>query len=247
MHEIGVRAARGEGLRLRHDRPSRRRPGQHHRLARPAAGQARVVLWSQCRTLVHYMRTWLAIQARTRRSARRRGDKSRRQQFALRPLSLQTLRAQRLRPHHHQPRQPRGVGRSPKLLGREDLIGDERYATMDARIERSAKVDESISQWTGDTPRTETLRCRRSRCGSTAPIASADLANPWLAQRAGSRRPAGHRRGGSRGATPRRHYLKRASAPRPSPWPGLRLTFSMEDRCAFGSMRTTALSSIPLN
>ena len=43
----GLRARQpvGEGARLRHDRAGRRRPDQRHRLARPAAGQARPQLW----------------------------------------------------------------------------------------------------------------------------------------------------------------------------------------------------------
>jgi len=35
-----------------------------------------------------------------------------------------------------------------KVMGREDLIGDERYATPAARTERRAEVDEIVSNWT---------------------------------------------------------------------------------------------------
>jgi len=35
-----------------------------------------------------------------------------------------------------------------KLIGREDLIGDERYATPDARLQREAEVDAIVTGWT---------------------------------------------------------------------------------------------------
>ena len=35
-----------------------------------------------------------------------------------------------------------------KVIGREDLIGDERYSTPAARVERRAEVDELVSSWT---------------------------------------------------------------------------------------------------
>jgi len=35
-----------------------------------------------------------------------------------------------------------------KLIGREELIGDARYATPEARVEREAEVDAIVSEWT---------------------------------------------------------------------------------------------------
>jgi len=45
-----------------------------------------------------------------------------------------------------------------KLIGREDLIGDKRCATMDARIERSAEVEEIVCQWTGQHTKQEAMQ-----------------------------------------------------------------------------------------
>ena len=35
-----------------------------------------------------------------------------------------------------------------KLIGREELIGDSRYATPEARLQREAEVEEIVSNWT---------------------------------------------------------------------------------------------------
>ena len=56
-----------------------------------------------------------------------------------------------------------------KLIGREDLIGDPRYDTASARLEREAEVDEIIAQWTRQHTKEEAMRlirapvCRRAR------------------------------------------------------------------------------------
>jgi len=44
-----------------------------------------------------------------------------------------------------------------KLVGREDLIGDERYANNQARFEREAEVDEIISSWTRGKTKQEAM------------------------------------------------------------------------------------------
>ena len=43
---------------------------------------------------------------------------------------------------------PEHWGRLLKAIGREDLIGDPRYATREARIEHEAEVDAIIADWT---------------------------------------------------------------------------------------------------
>jgi crotonobetainyl-CoA:carnitine CoA-transferase CaiB-like acyl-CoA transferase len=45
-----------------------------------------------------------------------------------------------------------------KLIGREDLIGDPRYDTANARVEREADVNEIISQWTRQHTKEEAMR-----------------------------------------------------------------------------------------
>src|SRR6201993_1553946 len=44
-----------------------------------------------------------------------------------------------------------------KLIGREDLIGDERYATPDARLQREAEVDAIVSGWTKEHTKQEAM------------------------------------------------------------------------------------------
>ena len=44
-----------------------------------------------------------------------------------------------------------------KLIGREDLIGDPRYDTAKARLEREAEVDELIAQWTRQRTKQEAM------------------------------------------------------------------------------------------
>ena len=44
-----------------------------------------------------------------------------------------------------------------KLIGREDLIGDPRYDTPDARLKREAEVDEIVSSWTRERTKHEAM------------------------------------------------------------------------------------------
>jgi crotonobetainyl-CoA:carnitine CoA-transferase CaiB-like acyl-CoA transferase len=44
-----------------------------------------------------------------------------------------------------------------KLIGREDLIGDERYATADARLRREAEVDAIVTGWTKERTKQEAM------------------------------------------------------------------------------------------
>ena len=44
-----------------------------------------------------------------------------------------------------------------KLIGREDLIGDERYATPDARLRREAEVDAIVTGWTKERTKQEAM------------------------------------------------------------------------------------------
>src|SRR3984957_20189131 len=44
-----------------------------------------------------------------------------------------------------------------KLIGREDLIGDARYATPDARLQREAEVDAIVTGWTKERTKQEAM------------------------------------------------------------------------------------------
>jgi len=44
-----------------------------------------------------------------------------------------------------------------KLIGREDLIGHERYATPDARMQREAEVDAIVTSWTKERTKQEAM------------------------------------------------------------------------------------------
>src|SRR6201993_2432229 len=44
-----------------------------------------------------------------------------------------------------------------KLIGREDLIGDERYATPDARMQHEAEVDAIVAGWTKERTKQEAM------------------------------------------------------------------------------------------
>src|ERR1700741_5267643 len=44
-----------------------------------------------------------------------------------------------------------------KLIGREDPIGDERYAAPDARLEREAEVDAIVTSWTKERTKQEAM------------------------------------------------------------------------------------------
>src|ERR1700720_3181522 len=44
-----------------------------------------------------------------------------------------------------------------KLIGREALIGDERYATPDARLQRETEIDELVAGWTRERTKHEAM------------------------------------------------------------------------------------------
>jgi crotonobetainyl-CoA:carnitine CoA-transferase CaiB-like acyl-CoA transferase len=126
---------------------------------RQLTGKGRRLQVAMQDAMVHYMRTCLAMQARTGRPAPRRGAKSVGGNnspsglYPCKPGGLNDyvyITTSRANPEHWT--------RLLKLIGREDLIGDERYATMDARIARSDEVDEIVSQWTRQHTKHEAWR-----------------------------------------------------------------------------------------
>jgi formyl-CoA transferase len=116
---------------------------------RQRTGKGRRLQVAMQDAMIHYMRTCFATTARTGKAAPRRGGKTVMGTNA--PSGLYQCRpggsndwvyitTSRANPEHW--------GRLMKLMGREDLIDDPRYATGAARIEREAEVDAIITEWT---------------------------------------------------------------------------------------------------
>jgi formyl-CoA transferase len=126
---------------------------------RQLTGKGRRLQVAMQDAMVHYMRTCLAMQARTGQVAPRRGGKSVGGNnspsglYPCKPGGLNDyvyITTSRANPEHW----TRLLG----LIGREDLVGDERYATMDARIARPEEVDEIVSEWTRQHTKHEAWR-----------------------------------------------------------------------------------------
>ena len=116
---------------------------------RQTTGQGRHLQVAMQDSMLHYMRTNFAAQARTGRAAARGGSKVPGVNNA--PLGLYPCRpggpndyvyimTSRANPEHWT--------RLLTLIGREDLIGDPRYATPADRVAREAEVDALIAAWT---------------------------------------------------------------------------------------------------
>ncbi len=105
-------------------------------------------------SVMHYSRGMFVTQARTGAAAPRRppGGNPPSGIFACAPggpndyVYILTSRAN---PEHW----PRLL----KLIGREDLIGDARYATPDLRLEREAEVNEIVTGWTSQRSKHEAM------------------------------------------------------------------------------------------
>src|SRR5262249_47486624 len=99
--------------------------------------------------MIHYMRTCFANQARTGKPAPRRGgktpggDKSPSRLYQCRPFGSHDrgyITTSRGNPQHW--------ARLMRLIGREELIDDPRYATGAAGFEREAEVEAIVTEWT---------------------------------------------------------------------------------------------------
>jgi len=73
-----------------------------------------------------------------------------------------------------------------RAMGREDLVGDTRYATLEARVVHAAEVDALIEAWTRAHPRAELWRALREARIPAGPVADIPdlLADPQLRHRA---------------------------------------------------------------
>jgi formyl-CoA transferase len=108
--------------------------------------------------MLHYMRTCFATQARTGKAAPRRGGKSLGGTnspsglYQCKPFGSNDwvyITTSRGNPDHW--------GRLMRLIGREELIDDPRFATGAARIEREAEVDAIITEWTRQHTKEEAM------------------------------------------------------------------------------------------
>jgi len=109
--------------------------------------------------IMHYMRINFATQGRTGKAAERGGSKV--PGITNAPMGLYPcapggpndyvyIMTSRANPDHWD--------RLLKLVGREDLIGDARYATPEDRVAREPEVDEIIAAWTRQHSKHEAMR-----------------------------------------------------------------------------------------
>ena len=116
---------------------------------RQRTGQGRRLQVAMQDAMLHYMRTCFATQARTGKPAPRRGGKSSAGTnapsglYQCKPLGSNDwvyITTSRGNPEHW--------GRLMRLIGREELIDDPRFATGAARVEHEAEVDAIVTEWT---------------------------------------------------------------------------------------------------
>jgi formyl-CoA transferase len=116
---------------------------------RNRTGQGRLLEVAMQEAMVHYMRTCFATMMRTGKPAQRRGSKPSAGNNA--PAGLYPCKGggpndylyittSRANPEHY--------SRLMKLIGREDLIEDPRFASGDVRVKNSDELDGIIGQWT---------------------------------------------------------------------------------------------------
>ena len=121
---------------------------------RARTGKGRRLQVAMQDSVMHYSRGAFITQARTGAAAPRRrpSDNPPGGIFPCKPGGSNDyvyLLTSRANPEHW----PRLL----KLIGREDLIGDPRYDTPDARLKREAEVDEIVSGWTRERTKHEAM------------------------------------------------------------------------------------------
>ena len=116
---------------------------------RNRTGKGRRLQLAMQDAMIHYMRTCFATMARTGKPARRNGAKSSAGNNAPSglypakgggPNDYVYLTTSRANPEHW--------SRLMKLIGREELIEDPRFATGDARVKNEKELDAIIGEWT---------------------------------------------------------------------------------------------------
>jgi formyl-CoA transferase len=121
---------------------------------RARSGKGRRLQVAMQDSVMHYSRGGFITQARTGKAAPRRPPANNPPSgiYPCKPGGSNDyvyLLTSRANPEHW----PRLL----KLIGREDLIGDERYATPDARLQREAEVDAVVTGWTKERTKQEAM------------------------------------------------------------------------------------------
>src|SRR5947209_9736402 len=125
---------------------------------RNRTGQGRLLEVAMQDAMVHYMRTCCATMMRTGKPAARRGSKPSAGNNA--PAGLYPcagggpndylyITTSRANPEHWT--------RLMKLMGREELIEDPRFATGDARVKNSEELESIIGEWTRQHDKREVM------------------------------------------------------------------------------------------
>ncbi|MGH7109576.1 MAG: CaiB/BaiF CoA transferase family protein [Stellaceae bacterium] len=116
---------------------------------RNRTGQGRRLQLAMQDAMIHYMRTCFATMARTGKAAPRRGAKSGGGNNA--PSGLYPAKGGGPNDHVYlttSRANPEHWSRLMKLIGREDLIADPRFATGDLRVKNEKELDAIIGEWT---------------------------------------------------------------------------------------------------
>ena len=127
---------------------------------RSKTGRGRLLQVAMQDAMIHYMRVPFSRTQQTGK-APPRGGSSRSKPGGLAPSALYPCKpggpndyvyifCSRANPEHWQ--------RLLKVIGREDLSGDARYDTQDARSQRAAEVDEIIAAWTREHTKEEAMK-----------------------------------------------------------------------------------------
>ena len=125
---------------------------------RNRTGQGRRLQVAMQDAMIHYMRTCFATMARTGKPARRNGAKSGGGNNAPSglypakgggPNDYVYLTTSRANPEHW--------SRLMKLIGREELIDDPRFATGDVRVKHEKELDAIIGEWTRQHDKREAM------------------------------------------------------------------------------------------
>src|SRR5499427_6236492 len=125
---------------------------------RQRAGKGRRLQVAMQDAMLHYMRTCFAVQARTGKAAERRGGKTVMGSNA--PSGLYQCKpygpndwiyvmTSRANPEHW--------ARLMKLIGREELIDDPRFANGATRVQHEAEVDAIVTEWTRQHTKEEAM------------------------------------------------------------------------------------------
>ena len=125
---------------------------------RNRTGQGRLLEVAMQDAMVHYMRTCFATMMRTGKPAQRRGSKPSAGNNA--PAGLYPAKGGGPNDHLYittSRANPEHWTRLMKLIGREDLIEDPRFATGDTRVKHSEELDRIIGEWTSQHDKREAM------------------------------------------------------------------------------------------